>query len=156
MTLKDLMWLRASEVAQTRAIPGWDCTVSKMAQLCAARHEERENKNSDGASLALFMVLAAYRTLKLGSLATATFNDVFDADIRGAKLLFTLARSAAGSTISAAIPIHAVTISIRVRMVECLVVFGGPGPPMLFIRAGRIAPPATAASGRRTTPQGCP
>jgi hypothetical protein len=61
-------------------------------------------------------IACAYRTFKLGTLASATFDNILDADVCIAKLLLVLGSSALCSFV-AAVAIH--VVAVRIGLAKC-------------------------------------
>lgn len=73
---------------------------------------------------------ATHRTLKFCSLATATFNDVVEADLSATKL-FGLPRGGARGTVTTTVAVHAVVECVAICLRSGPTGLAGPGASIL-------------------------
>jgi hypothetical protein len=91
-----------------------------------------------------------HRALELGPLSSTTFNNVLNADVCVAKVISAPAGRATGCSITTAVTIQAVAISIDMAIVHGGTVPDGSGTTILSRCAGRMT--ATSKSIRGLTP----
>ena len=80
---------------------------------------------------------AAHRALKLSPFASATFDNVLNTNISVAEMISAPSRRAARSSISTAVAIEAITISIGMATGKCGSIAGRKGAAGFPCRAGR-------------------